>query len=155
VIGLAKRGGRRKGEARKTEASEYRHTQDESPLRPDVGAQAQFRKKKPPAKYRYDSSLSPALDWDGQNPAREQGEARIAQLQAEIATLHDLKSPRAGEGHLPAAPPACMSRPWDGRQAQAGGEGEKPVAFVFGPENGAVSEKLVYEAAQEGAQRCT
>jgi adenine-specific DNA-methyltransferase len=27
--------------------------------------------------------------------------------------------------------------------------GEKPVAFVFGPENGAVSEKLVYEAAKE------
>lgn len=26
---------------------------------------------------------------------------------------------------------------------------EKPVAFVFGPENGAVSEKLVYEAARE------
>src|ERR1017187_4216780 len=25
----------------------------------------------------------------------------------------------------------------------------KPVAFVFGPENGAVSEKLVYEAARE------
>ena len=25
----------------------------------------------------------------------------------------------------------------------------KPVAFVFGPENGAVSEKLVYEAAKE------
>jgi adenine-specific DNA-methyltransferase len=26
---------------------------------------------------------------------------------------------------------------------------EKPVAFVFGPENGAVSEKLVYESARE------
>jgi adenine-specific DNA-methyltransferase len=26
---------------------------------------------------------------------------------------------------------------------------EKPVAFVFGPENGAVSERLVYEAARE------
>ena len=25
----------------------------------------------------------------------------------------------------------------------------KPVAFVFGPENGAVSEKLVWEAARE------
>ncbi|MFH1609176.1 MAG: hypothetical protein ABID40_00915, partial [Candidatus Bipolaricaulota bacterium] len=58
-----------------------------------MGTQAQFRKKKPPAKYRYDSSLSPALDWDGKNPAREQGEARIAQLQAEIAALRALKSP--------------------------------------------------------------
>jgi len=27
--------------------------------------------------------------------------------------------------------------------------GDKPVAFVFGPESGAVSEKLVYEAARE------
>jgi adenine-specific DNA-methyltransferase len=28
---------------------------------------------------------------------------------------------------------------------------DKPVAFVFGPENGAVSEKLVYEAAKEAS----
>src|SRR5206468_6080098 len=34
--------------------------------------------------------------------------------------------------------------------------GDKPVAFVFGPENGAVSEKLVYEAAREAhAKRYT
>jgi adenine-specific DNA-methyltransferase len=49
-------------------------------VRPEIGTQAQFRKKKPPARYRYDSSLSPALDWDGQNPAREQGEALIRQI---------------------------------------------------------------------------
>ena len=36
-------------------------------MRPEVGTQAQFRKKKPPQTYRYDSSLSPALDWDGGN----------------------------------------------------------------------------------------
>ncbi|HUF07974.1 MAG TPA: DNA methyltransferase, partial [Rhodothermales bacterium] len=30
---------------------------------------------------------------------------------------------------------------------------EKPVAFVFGPENGAVSERLVYEAAKEANLR--
>ena len=29
----------------------------------------------------------------------------------------------------------------------------KPVAFVFGPENGAVSEKLVYQAAKEAAAK--
>ena len=51
----------------------YVHEQT-SPLRPDVGTQAQFRKKKAPATYRYDSSLSPALDWDAQNGARELGE---------------------------------------------------------------------------------
>jgi len=41
---MAKRGGRKSTE-RQTEASEYRHTQADSPLRPDVGTQAQFRKK--------------------------------------------------------------------------------------------------------------
>ena len=61
-------------------AETYRHREAESPLRPDVGTQAQFRKKKPPATYRYDSSLSPALEWDGQNPARERGEALIARI---------------------------------------------------------------------------
>jgi very-short-patch-repair endonuclease/DNA modification methylase len=39
-----------------------------------VGTQAQFRKKKPPQRYRYDSSLAPELHWDGQNGAREVGE---------------------------------------------------------------------------------
>ena len=43
-------------------------------MRPEVGTQAQFKKKKPPTTYRYDSSLSPALDWDS-HPARERGEA--------------------------------------------------------------------------------
>src|ERR1700675_1198238 len=61
-------------------AENYKHPEATSLLRPDVGTQAQFRKKKPPQKYRYDSSLSPALDWDGQNPAREQGEALIRQV---------------------------------------------------------------------------
>ena len=60
--------------------ADYRHPEAETPLRPEVGTQAQFRKKKPPATYRYDSSLSPALDWDGQNPAREQGEAAIGEI---------------------------------------------------------------------------
>src|SRR5438067_1354662 len=56
----------------------YQHPEADSPMRPEVGTQAQFKKKKPPQKYRYDSSLSPALEWDGQNPARERGEALIA-----------------------------------------------------------------------------
>lgn len=43
----------------------YRHPTAESLLRPDVGTQAQFRKKKPHATYRYDSSLDPAMSWDG------------------------------------------------------------------------------------------
>ncbi|HEX5468575.1 MAG TPA: site-specific DNA-methyltransferase, partial [Gaiellaceae bacterium] len=50
-------------------------------LRPEVGTQAQFRKRKQPKSYRYDSSLSPALDWDGQNAARELGEWLLAQIE--------------------------------------------------------------------------
>jgi adenine-specific DNA-methyltransferase len=62
-------------------------------MRPNVGAQAQFRKKKPPVTYRYDSSLSPALDWDEQNPAREQADVAIRRI-LEAKTLEEAK--RAG-----------------------------------------------------------
>ena len=56
-------------------------------LRPEIGAQAQFRKKKKPAAYRYDSSLSPSLDWDELNHARERAEEKIAALQGGIERL--------------------------------------------------------------------
>jgi hypothetical protein len=46
-------------------AETYKH-EEEALLRPEVGTQAQFRKRKPPKTYRYDSSLSPALDWGAQ-----------------------------------------------------------------------------------------
>ena len=68
-------------------AEGYRHPEATALLRPDVGTQAQFRKKKKPVAYRYDPSLSPALDWDGQNPVRERAEAKIAALQERIARL--------------------------------------------------------------------
>ncbi|WHZ21915.1 MAG: Putative DNA methylase [Nitrospira sp.] len=58
----------------------YQHPEAKSLMRPEVGTQAQFKKKKPPKTYRYDSSLSPALDWDAKNPAREQGEALLKQV---------------------------------------------------------------------------
>ncbi len=44
-------------------AEPYLHTQ-ETPMRPEVGTQAQFKKRKAPITYRYDSSLDPALSWD-------------------------------------------------------------------------------------------
>lgn len=69
-------------------AKNYQHPESESPMRPEVGTQAQFKKKLPPKTYRYDSSLSPALDWDGKNPAREQGEAQLAIAEAELKGLH-------------------------------------------------------------------
>jgi len=69
----------------KKASAAYTHA-DQALLRPDVGTQAQFKKKKPPKTYRYDSSLSPALNWDGQNPARELGEWLIVQIE-EASTL--------------------------------------------------------------------
>jgi adenine-specific DNA-methyltransferase len=64
------------------------------PTGADVGTQAQFKKKKPPVTYRYDSSLSSVLDWDGQNPAREQGEAVIRPI-IEATLLEDAeRAPR-------------------------------------------------------------
>src|SRR2546425_9343913 len=76
-------------------AETYRH-EEEALLRPEVGTQAQFRKKKPPKTYRYDSSLSPALDWDGQNPARELGEWLLAQIEeaAVLPAPHEFAEPR-------------------------------------------------------------
>jgi adenine-specific DNA-methyltransferase len=65
----------------------FQHPEATSAMRPDVGTQAAFRKKKPPATYRYDSSFAPALDWDGQNPAREQGEAILADLARQLAEI--------------------------------------------------------------------
>ncbi|HAD81638.1 MAG: DNA methylase [Candidatus Edwardsbacteria bacterium RIFOXYD12_FULL_50_11] len=62
------------------QTKDYDHPEATVPLRPDAGTQAQFKKKKPPKVYKYDSSLAPELVWDGQNPAREQGEALITQI---------------------------------------------------------------------------
>ena len=51
-------------------AKGYVHEDKEMVARPEVGAAPRFKPRKPPTRYRYDSSLSPALDWDT-NPARE------------------------------------------------------------------------------------
>ncbi len=83
-----------KGPAKSPHAESYKHPEAKSLMRPDVGTQAQFKKKKPPKTYRYDSSLSPALDWDGQNPAREQGEALIGEI-LEAKELQDAKTSAA------------------------------------------------------------
>src|SRR5437764_113227 len=60
---------------RKT-AKAYDHKESEAVLRPDIGIQAQFKKKKEPAKYGYDRSLDPQLSWDI-NADREYAEALI------------------------------------------------------------------------------
>ena len=46
-------------------ADSYEYPTADSPMRPDVGTQAQFKKRKPPKTYCYDTSLDPALSWDG------------------------------------------------------------------------------------------
>jgi adenine-specific DNA-methyltransferase len=63
------------------EAKTYKHSEANSPLRPEVGTQSHFPKKKlkAPKNYRYDSSIAPSLEWDD-NPAREQTEALIAEI---------------------------------------------------------------------------
>jgi adenine-specific DNA-methyltransferase len=77
--------------AKSKPAKTYRHPESESPMRPEVGTQAQFKKRLPPKKYRYDDSLSPALEWDAQNPARERGEALIRQT-LEARTLEEART---------------------------------------------------------------
>lgn len=85
------------------QAEPYKHPEADNPMRPEVGTQAQFKKKKPPKTYRYDSSLAPELSWDGQSPARELGEWLLAKIDeaAVLAALHAFSQPqefRAGDG---------------------------------------------------------
>src|SRR5206468_11766275 len=67
-----------RSKTRKT-AKAYDHKETEAVLRPDIGIQAQFKKKKEPAKYRYDRSLDPQLSWDIKAD-REHAEALIQQI---------------------------------------------------------------------------
>ncbi|OBB65164.1 hypothetical protein A5758_18655 [Mycobacterium sp. 852014-50255_SCH5639931] len=80
-------------------AEVYQHD-EQAVLRPEVGTQAQFKKRREPKRYRYDDSLSPALDWDGQNPARELGDWLLAQVEeaARLEPPHRFDSPRSYNG---------------------------------------------------------
>jgi hypothetical protein len=71
----------------------YQHPGADLTTRPEIGTQPQFRKRKPPATYPYDSSLSPSLEWDGRNSARERGEWLLACIEeaAKLAPLHRLQ----------------------------------------------------------------
>jgi adenine-specific DNA-methyltransferase len=76
------------------DATNYRHPEADLAARPEIGAQAHFKKVKAPATYRFDSSLAPELCWDSQNRAREQGEALIKAI-AEARTLDDVRAAAA------------------------------------------------------------
>ena len=102
---MAKRGRKSGNSGTLPKAETYRHPEAESLLRPEVGTQPQFKKKKPPKTYRYDSSLSPALDWDGQNPAREVGEWLIGLIEqaAALPAPHNFPKPqelKRGDGQV-------------------------------------------------------
>lgn len=74
----------------------YQH-EDRAVLRPEAGTQAQFKTRREPERYRYDDSLSPALDWDGQNPSRELGEWLLSQIEdaASLPDPHIFPEPRS------------------------------------------------------------
>lgn len=80
-------------------AEVYQHD-EQAVLRPEAGTQAQFKKRREPKQYRYDNSLSPALDWDGQNHTRELGEWLLAQVEeaARLDPPHRFGSPRSFDG---------------------------------------------------------
>jgi adenine-specific DNA-methyltransferase len=108
-------------------AKSYKHPESESPMRPEVGTQSEFKKKLPPKKYRYDDSLSPVLEWDGQNAARERGETRIAKAEGELSEarkkLNGKPEMKDAAAHVKAAQKAvselkAMSKPflnWSGK----------------------------------------
>lgn len=92
------------------EAKTYQHPEADSPLRPEVGTQAHFPKKKlkAPKNYRYDSSIAPSLEWDT-NPARDQTDALIAEI---------LKAESLSEVKAAALKLKAMSQPflnWTGK----------------------------------------
>lgn len=86
----------KKSNSDKAKAKGYRHPEADSPLRPEIGTQPKFKKKKPPVTYRYDSSLSPALEWDGQNGARDLADFLLGCIKdaARLPAPHVFDSPR-------------------------------------------------------------
>ncbi len=91
------------------DAQAYQHPAADLAARPEIGAQAHFKKAKTPATYRFDSSLAPELIWDGQNPAREEAESLIKAIQ---------EAPTLAEAKAAAARLKAMSRPflnWTGK----------------------------------------
>jgi adenine-specific DNA-methyltransferase len=114
---------RKKSAMKSNETNSYKHPTSSALMRPEVGTQSQFRKKKAPARYRYDSSLDPAMSWDEGNAAREEGEALIRQ----ILEADSIEAAKAAAAKLKA-----MSAPflnWSGKAEQA--EFEVPTLPLF------------------------
>src|SRR6185295_7484642 len=88
---------KRKAAKTAAQAETYQHAEATVSLRPEVGTQAQFKKQKPPATYRYDSSLSPDLDWDAQNATREVGESQLSVVGSQLQELRKLLATDHGQ----------------------------------------------------------
>jgi adenine-specific DNA-methyltransferase len=101
----------------------FEHKSAEALIRPEVGVQSRFKKRKPPVRYAYDPSLAPAMQWDAGNPAREAGEALIARIEAAAQRLATATQPvdrEQAQADLREATAAlkAMSRPfleWAGK----------------------------------------
>ena len=91
---------RKKTPSATSATSSYQHPEANALIRPEVGTQPRFKKKKPAATYRYDSSLAPELCWDDRNPARELGEFLLACIEeaARLDAPHQFAAPRVFTG---------------------------------------------------------
>ena len=110
-----------KATASPTPARSYEHVAADAAMRPEAGTQAQFRKKKAPATYRYDSSLAPELVWDGGHAAlRDRVSELLAVVQAGLAAEGDGDAAKAARaaGRAAAAELATLQQPflnWTGK----------------------------------------
>jgi adenine-specific DNA-methyltransferase len=104
------------------EAKNYNHADSDNPMRPEIGIQPDFKKRKPPVTYRYDSSLSPTLDWD-ENPSRVKAEALIAQ----ILNAQSLEEAKAAASQLKAMGEPFLN--WTGKAERS--EFEVPTLPLF------------------------
>ena len=105
------------------ETNSYKHPTSSALMRPEVGTQAQFRKKKEPVKYLYDSSLDPAMSWDEGNAAREEGEALIRQ----ILEADSIEAAKAAATRLKAMSASFLN--WSGKAEQT--EFDVPTLPLF------------------------
>ena len=96
---------RKKGAGKVAEAYAHPVSVPAHAARGGYAAAIQKEKAAPPVTYRYDSSLSPSLDWDGGNGARELGEwlLRVIEEAAGRPAPHTLSAPaefRAADGQV-------------------------------------------------------
>ncbi len=119
---MAPRSKKTSTEAAQTAAS-YEHKGAEALIRPEVGLQSRFKKRKPPARYVYDPSLAPTMQWDTGNPVRDRGETLIARIEVlahalAVATDAQAREPLLADLRAATAELKAMSRPfleWAGK----------------------------------------